>query len=42
MALEREYERMLERGEYDSVEELCNDLGLNYEDVYEEPSEDDE
>ncbi len=28
------YERLMSRGEYESVEEMCNDLGLNYDDVY--------
>lgn len=28
------YERLLRNGEYDSVEEMCNALGLNYDDVY--------
>ena len=28
------YERLLRSGEYDSVEEMCNILGLNYDDVY--------
>ena len=28
------YERLLQNGEYDSVEEMCNALGLNYDDVY--------
>lgn len=34
------YARMLERGEYDSVDELCNDLMLNYDDLYEDDDED--
>lgn len=38
----RKYERMLERGEYDSINEMCNDLGLNYDDLYENEKDDDE
>lgn len=29
-----EFRKMLENGTYDSVEEMCNRLGLNYDDVY--------
>lgn len=29
-----EYRKMLESGRFDSVEELCNQLALNYDDVY--------
>lgn len=30
------YEKMLEKGEYSSIDELCNDLMLNYDDLYED------
>ncbi len=40
--LERKYERLLESGEYESLDELCNDLGLNYDDLYEENLKDDD
>lgn len=36
-----EYESLLESGEYEDEEELCNDLGLNYDDLYEDDEEDD-
>ena len=42
MALLPEYDRLLERGEYDSIEELCNALGLNYDDVFDYADLDDE
>jgi hypothetical protein len=29
-----EYEEEYERGGYDDVEDMCNQLGLNYDDVY--------
>lgn len=29
-----EFRKMLENRTYDSVEEMCNRLGLNYDDVY--------
>ncbi len=29
-----QYQAMIDSGEYESVEELCNDLGLDYDDVY--------
>lgn len=35
------YANMLERGEYDSVDELCNDLQLNWDDLYEDDDEED-
>lgn len=38
----RKYERMLESGEYESIQELCNDLGLNYDDLYEDEKDDEE
>lgn len=34
MPLYPRYEQLLESGEYSSVEEMCNALGLNYDDVY--------
>lgn len=35
-----QYQKMLDSGEYDSIEELCNSEGLNYDDVYDtEPRE---
>ncbi len=37
-----EYEDMLASGEYESEEELCNDLELDHYDLYEDDSEDDE
>ena len=36
-----EYYNMLEKGEYDSVDELCNDLQLNEDDLYEDNEDDD-
>ena len=38
----RKYERMLESGEYSSENELCNALGLNYDDLYEEEAQEDD
>ena len=38
----KKYERMLEQGLYDDENELCNDLALNYEDIYEDEEEDDD
>lgn len=42
--LHEPYKTYMENGEYDSVEEMCNDLGLNYYDVYytEDEFEDDD
>ena len=37
-----EYEEEYERGGYDDVEDMCNQLGLNYDDVYDYDSHDDE
>lgn len=28
------YQRLMDSGEYISIEEMCNDLCLNYDDVY--------
>lgn len=39
--MEDKYERLLASGEYDSVDEMCNDLCLNYSDLYEDEDEDD-
>lgn len=36
------FERMLNSGEYSNENELCNDLGLNYDDLYEDESDDDD
>jgi ribosome assembly protein YihI (activator of Der GTPase) len=37
------YQKMLDEGLYVSIEELCEDLGLDYEDVYDDSDfEDDE
>lgn len=43
MRLLPEYEDMLERGEYDNEEELCNGEGLNWDEIYdyEDDEEDD-
>lgn len=38
----RKYERMLEQGLYANENELCNALGLNYEDIYEDEAEEDD
>jgi len=37
----KEYSDMLDRGEYDNEEDLCNNEGLNYDDLYEEEYEED-
>ena len=37
-----EYEEEYERGGYDDVDDMCNQLGLNYDDVYDYDSHDDE
>ena len=29
-----EYSKMMEDGLYDSINEMCNTLGLNYDEVY--------
>lgn len=42
MALLPRYERLMERGEYETVEEMCNALCLNYDDVYDYSDMDDE
>ena len=42
MKLYDEYSDMLDRGEYDSVEELCNLCGLNLDEVYDYEEEEDE
>lgn len=34
-----EYQRMMDNGDYDSIEEMCNAEGLNYDEIYDdEPS----
>lgn len=38
--MEEEYERLLDSGEYESVDEMCNDLCLNYSDLYEDEEDD--
>ena len=42
MALYPKYEKLMDRGEYCSVEEMCNDLCLNYDDVYDYSDEEDD
>lgn len=42
MALYPEYQKLLDRGEYTSVEEMCNRLCLNYDDVFDYSDMDDE
>lgn len=36
------YQALMDRGEYVTVEEMCNDLCLNYDDVYDYSDEEDE
>ena len=36
------YEEMLDSGEYEDIDELCNDLQLNVDDLYEDNTEDDD
>lgn len=36
------YQRMLDSGKYDSVEEMCNAEGLNYSDIYYDDSDDED
>ena len=36
------YRDLLDRGEYDSEEELCNALALNRDDLYEDEYDDDD
>ena len=38
----KKYERMLQSGEYMNERELCNALGLNYDDLYEDEHNDDD
>lgn len=38
----KKYERMLNSGEYMNENELCNALGLNYDDLYEDKSDNDD
>lgn len=35
-----EYEKMLDQGVYENEEELCNQEGLNYDDLYEDDEDD--
>lgn len=42
MALYPEYERLMRNGTYESIEEMCNDLCLNYDDVFDYADEEDE
>lgn len=35
-----EYDKMMEDGLYDSINEMCNDLGLNYDEVFDYSDED--
>lgn len=35
----KKYQDMLDKGEYDSVDELCNDLELNEDDLYDDDDE---
>ena len=36
------YRDLLDRGEYGSEEEMCNDLALNRDELYEDDDDDDE
>ena len=36
------YLNLLEKGEYDSIDEMCNDLQLNWDDLYEDDEDDDD
>ncbi|MBQ8748032.1 MAG: hypothetical protein IJZ08_09245 [Clostridia bacterium] len=40
--MKAKYERMLRSGEYMSERELCNALGLNYDDLYEDTKDEDD
>ena len=31
-----EYQRMMDEGDYDSIEEMCNAEGLNYDEIYDD------
>ncbi len=42
MGMYSEYEDMLDRGEYDNEEDLCNGEGINYDDLYEDEEDDDD
>ena len=41
MALYPEFQRLIDSGEYSSVEEMCNHLCLNYDEVYDYSDEED-
>ena len=34
------YEKLMASGKYDSIEEMCNELGLNYSDLYYDDKDD--
>ena len=36
------YQRLMDNGEYESVNEMCNALCLNYDDVYDYSDEEEE
>lgn len=38
----KKYERLLKNGEYKDENELCNALALNYDDLYEDESDEDD
>jgi len=38
----KKYQDMLDSGKYDNEEELCNQEGINYDDLYEDEDEDSE
>lgn len=38
----KEYSDMLSSGQYENAEELCNQEGINYEDLYEDDEDSDE
>lgn len=40
--MRKEYERLLRSGEYMDENEMCNDLGLNYDDLYEDERDDED
>lgn len=33
------YEKLLDSGEYSNIDEMCNDLALNTDDLYEDDDE---
>lgn len=40
--MRKEYEKLLRSGEYMDENEMCNDLGLNYDDLYEDEPDDED